>query len=189
MIRNNDLEKQLKLVTQIKTSNMYLYNGEGKLEKYDTIRDILIAFYNIRIIKYKERREKHIALLKKQLEILFYKIKFITDFISNTIIIAHKKKDDVIHQLEALNYPKLSTTSDEPSYSYTFMGIYSLTEEKIKELTDEHDNLSRELARYESITSAKLWEEELLELKDAYIKWLKDITALEQRCSRKIHKK
>lgn len=189
-IKRGEIEKNLKLIKTIKTTNMVLHGEDGKIIKFGTVQDILTYFYNKRLRKYDERKKYYIKILKNELEILRWKIKFINDYINKVIIIERKKKQEVIDRLKELGYPKLSTninaidTDDDnieestkyKSYSYIIdMKIFSLTEEKIKELEDKTKNKKEELELYMRTPIRQLWKNELLELREKYLIWEENV--------------
>lgn len=198
-VKDDNIEEKLKITTQIKLTNMTLYNEKGVIEKYNTIDDILISFYNVRLLKYKERKDKYLKILNNQLNILKYKIKFIRDYISKQIIIEKRKKAEIMKQLEILKYPKLSADINAldstaslvsnntdiednkengkisyKSYSYiTEMKLFNLTEEKIKELEKQIEDKEYETNKYTNTSIYDLWKSELIQLREYYIKWIK----------------
>jgi DNA topoisomerase-2 len=50
------LEKFLKLVTQINTSNMICFDSNGKIKKYNSPEEILEEFYVLRLSYYQKRK-------------------------------------------------------------------------------------------------------------------------------------
>lgn len=51
-----DLNKKFKLESSISTSNMVLFDPEGRIKKYDTTEEILADFYQLRLKTYQERK-------------------------------------------------------------------------------------------------------------------------------------
>ena len=54
------------LTTKIKTTNMHAFNEKGVITKYETLNDILVAFWSVRINLYETRRAHQIAKLEKE---------------------------------------------------------------------------------------------------------------------------
>lgn len=54
------------LTTKIKTTNMHAFNEKGIITKYDTLNDILAAFWTVRINLYETRRAHQITKLEKE---------------------------------------------------------------------------------------------------------------------------
>jgi DNA topoisomerase-2 len=54
------------LTTKIKTTNMHAFNEKGVITKYDTLNDILTAFWTVRINLYETRRAYQITKLEKE---------------------------------------------------------------------------------------------------------------------------
>ena len=156
----NLLEKKLRLVRQLNTSNMYLYNTENYLNKYEKISDILEEFYNFRLQKYKERKDYLIKQLKNELNILSTKVKFITDMILKKIDLSNKNKETIIKLFESKQFYKIP---DEPIvYDYLLrMPFYSLTKEKVEDLNKLHAKKKQEFDELNKKSPSQLWLDDL----------------------------
>jgi DNA topoisomerase-2 len=163
LIEKKKLESTLKLVTKETTTNMHCFNKKCVINKYENIYDILHEFYVVRLDYYKKRKEHQMNELEKELNILDWKMKFITGVIEGTIVVNNQSKEKINKQLEEQEFPKLS---ENKSYDYLVnMPIYSLSKEKIDELQKKIDNLEDELAKIEATTEIQQWKVELLELR------------------------
>jgi DNA topoisomerase-2 len=160
LIKSGTLEKELKLVKSFSTNNMYLFNENLILTKYNTPVDILLDFFDIRIQYYIKRRNYIIKKLKRELLILEAKARFIKEYIEGELQINKKSKDYIIALLEEREYPL-----DEESYDYLLrLPIYSLTLEKINELNKQCENKKRELQFIKNKTPEELWKIDLEDL-------------------------
>ena len=65
------------LRSKLSTNNMVLFNSEGRLEKYEEISVIMEEFYNVRYKHYENRKEYLKSAVKRELEILTNKQRFI----------------------------------------------------------------------------------------------------------------
>lgn len=190
MYKDNSIEKDLGLVSKIKTSNLVLYNKDNTLVKYDNPNLILLDFYNNRLLKYRDRKIKYLQILNNQLMILKYKMKYINEVINKTIIIEHKKRNEVIQQLIDKEYPKLSTDINAiddndiaeenkssivkyKTYDYIIkLDIFSLTQDKLDQLQKQIDDKQAEYDKYNNTPIKELWKQELIELRDKYLIWV-----------------
>jgi DNA gyrase/topoisomerase IV subunit B len=160
LIKSGTLEKELKLVKSFSINNMYLFNENLILTKYDTPVDILLEFFDIRIQYYIKRRDYIIKKLKRELLILESKARFISEYIEGELDINKKSKDYIVSLLKERKYP-----TDEDSYDYLLrLPIYSLTLEKINELNKQCENKKRELQFIKNKTPEELWKIDLEEL-------------------------
>jgi len=50
--------KKLGLLKTININNMNLYDKYGRIKKYKSINDIINDYYNLRLLKYFERKNK-----------------------------------------------------------------------------------------------------------------------------------
>ena len=173
LLANSELfERTFHLAVNIKTSNMHLYNTDGKIKKYDDPNEILEEFFDARIIYYKKRKEYLLAKLKRELDILKNKVRFINEVISEDIIVFKRKKDQIISDLTEREYMKISSDgSSEPSYSYLIrMPIYNFSEEEINSLNNELNNIQNEYNVLDKKTFDDLWNEDLDKFVEEYKK-------------------
>ena len=97
----------------------------------------------LRIVYYTKRKEYLLKSLKKDLDIIEYKRKFIKEFIDGTIDIIRKDDDEIDKILEEKEYPKFGSEDIEKNLSYDYllnMKIRTLTKSKIEELDKQHEN-------------------------------------------------
>ncbi len=186
LIKAGDLEKYLKLNSRLSMTNMYLYNVNGKITKYDSPYEILENFYQIRYVKYEERKLYHIRVLENDANIAKYKRMFIEYIISKKIIIEKQKKDVIIGKLMELKFPRLArkvtATEEEKSYQYLIdMPLWSLTYERIEELKKEEEDLQRILMDYREKTIEEMWLGELDEFIKAYGNYIKDLDEIREK--------
>ncbi len=167
----NELESKLKLTTSVSLNNMHVFDEKGKIIRFTNVDDLINHWYNIRKGIYDKRREYMLNELKKELEIISNKVRFILQIIDNSIDIRNKKKTIVIQQLEANNYPKIITKDDNPTYDYLLgMDLYKLTEEEVDELKKKKQNKETEYNTLLNKKAVDLWKEDLIEFKTNYLK-------------------
>lgn len=162
LITSNTLEKELKLTKSFSTNNMHLFSDKLILTKYDTCTDILCEFFDIRLEYYQKRKDYIIKKLKQELVILEARARFIKEYIEGELLINRKSKDYIIKLLTELKYPK---DGEDDKFDYLLrMPIYSLTFEKIDELTKQCTSKNQQLAYYKTTSPEQLWKVDLEEL-------------------------
>lgn len=175
LIETGTLEKTLKLSRSINTGNMYLFSEDLILTKYNSVNDILLDFYDIRIEFYGLRKQYIIQQLTSDLTVLNAKIRFINEYINGDLDINRKNRAYITDLLKRREYPMISTVknsrkessddggdSDVGSYDYLIrMQLISLSAEKITELETERDRKQRELDTIRSKTERDLWRDDL----------------------------
>ena len=153
-------ETTMKLNSTISCRNLVAFNRNNKLVKYDTVLDILKEYTDVRLEKYVERKAYMLKQHQKDIDLNNIKIRFITDFIEDRINIIKKRKQEIVEQLETLEYFKV-----EESYDYLLkMPIYALSLDKIDELTSKRDTLAQEYTSLLSKSEHTLWMTDLDEL-------------------------
>ena len=116
-------EKDFRLITTINCTNMYLFDSQGKLKKYDTVEEILSEYYHIRLSAYDRRKEYILDGLRKAHNKISAKAQFISDIHDGKICINEtvgtknkpKKKAEIEQQLVVLNYPKFGSEKKQDS--------------------------------------------------------------------------
>ena len=161
-------------------TNMYLYNANDKITKYDSPYEILEDFHKFRFAKYIERKDYHIKELENDVNIAKYKRMFIEYILEKKIIIEKQKKDTIIARLKELKFPRLAkrinVSDEEKSYQYLInMPLWSLTFEKIEELANEEIDIQRILDDYKNLPISDMWINELDEFVKAYNIWTKEL--------------
>ena len=108
--------------------------------------------------------------------VLKYRKKFIEQIINKEIIIERKKKIDIIQNLVDFKYPELShNIHTKVSYDYlTTLPLFSLTMEKIDEITTDFKSKFDELETYSNTDIKDIWINELNDLEVVYNKWLQN---------------
>lgn len=179
-------EKDFKLRKNINMTNMYLYNSEGKLQKYKSVEEILFDFYDLRLNLYQKRYQFMIDKLKSELLLISTKVRYIKETLigqnepdnKDGLKIAGLKESAMILVLQERNYSKFLNNGNylecnsDGNYDFLFnMTFRSLTEEKIKELENEELKKKEKLKELQSKTHKDLWIEDLDNFTEKYKKW------------------
>jgi DNA topoisomerase-2 len=181
---SEDFENTFKLTDSKYTnySNMHLYNNKGIICKYDNVEDIMKEFYLIRLVFYTKRKEYMLKSMKKELDVIESKVRFIEGFISGEVNILHKEDDEIEALLIEKNFPKfgsgdIDNSEDTNSYSYEYllnMKIKSLTKKKVEELKKLFESKMGIYNELQSKSEKDLWRSDLNGFLDIYRKRLKE---------------
>jgi DNA topoisomerase-2 len=159
----NNFEKTMKLYSTLSTNNMHLFNENEKLVKFDKEKDIIEAYYPVRLKYYQKRKEYMIQSLKKDLCLLSNKAKYIQSILNDEIDLRKKKKNDI---LKLLKEQKYDTVDNDNDYKYLLkMPMDSVSEENVERLMKDKNNKQTELTILEATTIENMWLNELDELK------------------------
>lgn len=175
LLKNDLLEKKLKLTSSINLSNMHIYNTDKIITKYDNTCEIFKDFFHFRLGIYDIRKKYYTKLLENKMNILKYKKLFLELYNSRDIIIEHKTEDEVIELLKQFNFPLLSEdiNSNDGSYKYiTSIPLFSLTKDKMQKLEEELKKRQNDYDAYINLSVHDLWKIELAELLEYYEKYV-----------------
>lgn len=153
--------KSLKMESYISYSNMYLFDENRQLKKFETQYEIIDHYFNVRLDYYKKRKDHQIEQLKFESEVLKNKMMFIKSVIEDKIKISKRGREEVESDIIKMNLMRVNGT-----FAYLLnMSIVSLTKEKLIELKEEFDNSKEKIKILQNTTPEDIWLEELNELK------------------------
>lgn len=149
----------LKLTTNLCTTNMVLFNQKSIITKYQTINDILDHYFEVRLQNYSVRKKHQLQRLKDDIDLNENKLKFIMKVVESDHFL--KQKDFMINnELESENFLKVNDTFnyllDIPVRGCTITAIENLTH-TICRLKTDLENLKKQ-------SQEEMWLKELEEL-------------------------
>lgn len=157
----SNIWKSLKLESYISYNNMYLFDENRHIKKFDSQYDIIDHYYGVRLEYYNKRKEYQLQQLKIDIEVIKNRMLFIKSVIEDKIKINKRSKDEIEKDLVSLNLLKVND-----SFSYLLnMSIISLTKEKLIELKEEFDKSKEKWKILNDTTIENIWLSELDELK------------------------
>ncbi|XP_062220005.1 DNA topoisomerase 2-like [Phragmites australis] len=188
--KEEGLTKKFKLTTTIGTTNMHLFDADGKIQKYDNPEQILKAFFKLRLEFYDKRKKALLENIKLDLKKLNNKVRFIRCVVEDEIEVKNRKRAELFVELQQKNFdpfPKkkkaaepaaVGATEEEDEneesseaakgialasdYEYLLsMAIGTLTREKIQELNDEKAKLENEVEELRKTSPRSLWLRDL----------------------------
>jgi len=162
----NGLEKMLKLYTTNSTTNMNLFNADDKLQKYDSVNEIIDDYYEVRLNYYDDRKEFMMENLEKELLVLSNKARYIQEVLVGTIDLRKKKKDEINALLNSKNY---DIVDDDSDYKYLVkMPMDSVSEENVQKLLNDFQIKTEQLDHIKATTIQQMWLYELEVLEKEY---------------------
>jgi DNA topoisomerase-2 len=156
------IEKYLKLASSHSTSNMYLFNAEDKLTKYETVEDIIKEYYGCRVKMYRQRINYIVEVLQKELVLLSNKAKYITENLEGSIDLRRKKKEEIIALLTSKQYDVIE--GDQEFKYLVKMPMDSVSEENVEKIMKQKGDKEAELSKYKTMKPTALWMDELKDL-------------------------
>lgn len=168
-------EKQFKLTTSWKTTNMTCFDNEFNIVKYKTVGDMLEAFVEKRLPMYEARRLKMLHVLQTQINELDAKRRFIQAILDERLVLQKRSDDEIVENMKSCNIPPLSCPEKPDHYdSYDYvlrMRIDRLKQSAITELDHQIEEKQDEIEHLESQTASSLWLSDLEEFKEAWINY------------------
>ena len=160
----NGLEKALKLTSTLSTSNIHMFDGERKLHKYQTVEEIIDAYFEVRLSVYEKRKAHMIEHLTLKLQKLSNKAKYIQQTLSGAVDLRKKSAVQVEALMTSQGFDKI-----DGDFKYLIkMPMDSVTEENVAHIMKERDDATKELEILQNTTIRELWISDLAEFEKQY---------------------
>lgn len=154
---------QFKLTSSLSTNNMYLFNKDESLVKYDSPDAIINDFIDTRLEYYEKRKDKQIDVMEHLLKLYSNKYTFIMELLNDTLDLRKKKSQEMETILTEKNYDKI-----ENSYHYLVkMPMDTVNEENVEKLQHDFDSTKQALEDLKNTTIVSMYYKELCELDKA----------------------
>jgi DNA topoisomerase-2 len=165
-------EKLFKLTSSWKTTNMTCFDVDFNIVKYKTIGDVMEAFIEKRLPMYESRRQSNLAALKKQIDELDAKRRFIQAILDGSLELQRKTDEQIVDGLKECNIPALNNMGkpDEyESYDYVMrMRIDRVKQAAVIEMDKQIGEKQGEIDHLESETAESLWLSDLDDFEEAW---------------------
>lgn len=185
----NGLYGKFKLLGSLSTSNMTLFDKEGRITRYETPEDILAEFYDVRLEYYGRRKELLLKTLRREQTMLSNKARFVEEVCSGDLVVSNRKRTAILADLQERGYDLLQkedqnkideedsdveaddmATDAELAKGYDYllgMKIWSLTFEKAEELRAKLAEKTQEVAELENTPPSQIWLNDLDAIEEA----------------------
>lgn len=149
------------LTSSINLNNMVVLSDNGiKIEKYNSVNDILVKFCDYRLEMYSKRKVAQLLIIKTQIDKLSWKLKFIQSVLKGDVVIGKISKTELNTYLEQNNYPLVENT-----YNYlSHIPFYDFTVDSIQHLESNIAQLNDKYTKLENTCVKNIWNSELDEL-------------------------
>jgi DNA topoisomerase-2 len=152
--------QNFKLTTNVSTSNMYLFDKDEKLKKYNNVNEIIDDFLLSRKAIYQTRKDYMLKNMEEQMTLYSNKYRFISELLNDTLDLRKKKSSEINHILEDKKYDKYND-----NYNYLVkMPMDMVNEENVATLKNEFDNTRNELETLKNTTIETMYLNEISDL-------------------------
>lgn len=189
-IKENDnfecTEETLKLTKSFKTTNMVLFDANGKIKRYETAQDILSDYCAVRYDFYVKRKRRQLTDLESEITQLGNKRRFleeIRDGIIKLFTVTNGKNQSItdaglVHVLEERKYDKLNSADEENKSGYEYLlnlQIRSITAERIEKLRNDLAGCIHTRDDLKITSEKEIWLGELDEFRTEYESYLTEL--------------
>ena len=164
----------MNLTSDIHLTNMVLFTEMGRLQKYDTLKEIFENYCGKRYEVYGLRKEAMLQALRNSLAQERLRRRFLEDVMEDRLTIFRQSETEIVKQLTAHQYPK--AILDDPSFLLS-IPMRQFTKENLETLVRKIERLEAELVALEATTLTNMWRGELDRLTKEYSKVMAEMAA------------
>ena len=156
-----DIYKYLRLTSTINTTNMVLWDENGKIRKYNSPEEIISEFCNVRKEYYEKRRVYLIGEYTRLLSKTREKIRFMELVMDDKLRVFKMSKAKILEQIVEYNFLPLDGETYQGYGHLVNIPLVNFSEEKIHELRSVEQSHKTELDRLTQATALDLWNDDL----------------------------
>jgi DNA topoisomerase-2 len=165
-------EKQFGLTSSWNTTNMICFDEHMNIVRYDTVGDMIEAFFGVRYEAYEERKRVQLEQLEKERIEIDARRRFLQAILNDELTLIKQTDEKIVEQLQSLELPPLSDpekVGQVEGYEYLLrMRIDRVKASAIADLEQqyaEHTAMAEELR---SKSAADLWLADLDQFEAAW---------------------
>ena len=152
-----ELMNKLKLIKRV-SENYTVIDENNKIVVHESVQDIIDHYIKVKLTSLAARKEHLKSKFEDEIRYDYSKYLFIKMIVENTLVVAKRKKDDIIKDLDKVS----DILTKDDSYDYLLnMNILSLTEERMTKLELDIKTKKAELDALIKKSVQQLWNEEL----------------------------
>lgn len=152
----------LKLTRTI-SENYTSLTHENKIKEYENPRDILDDYIDVKLEYTQKRKEYILSEIQKKLDYSNSKYKFIEAVVNDKLILAKRKKSDIIVDIDLLDVLKESNSLTRYDYLLR-MPVSSMTSEELDKLKNEIEELEKEYKTLNKMEPKDIWISDIKKL-------------------------
>jgi DNA topoisomerase-2 len=154
------LLKELKLTENISTSNMYVFDANGSVKKYDDPLDLLSDWCAWRLDKYEARRTHLIEVLERKSALASNKARFVRAVTTKKLHLGDLSEAALCEQLQSKGFLMV-----EGGYDYLLtLGARSFTSDRAEALQKASEDAETEAQAMRDTNAKALWRADLKRL-------------------------
>jgi DNA topoisomerase-2 len=136
------LENKFKLWNTMATTNLVAFDPEGRINRYNSIEDIMKEFYFVRLKYYQRRKEVLLVDLNAELRKLSNQARFIQMIIKKELVVAGKKRPAIIADLVKHGFEQFSKKKDAEMAGETEQTLEEAEEEEGDDASKKEDKIA-----------------------------------------------
>lgn len=154
------LLKELKLTENISTSNMYVFDANGSVKKYDDPLDLLSEWCTWRLDKYETRRAHLVKVLERRSALASNKARFVRAVTAKKLHLGDLSEAALCEQLQAKGFLMV-----DGGYDYLLsLGARSFTSDRAAALQKSSEDAETEAQAMRDTNAKALWRNDLKRL-------------------------
>lgn len=114
----SNLEKQRKLNSVPRTTNMHMFDSSGKIKKDESVSSIESDHFVKRLEVYHDRKSYTLSVMKYDYKVLYEKLRFFECKVNGEIVLENVSLEDVIRVLKFLGFEPIESHYGDSEKSF-----------------------------------------------------------------------
>jgi DNA topoisomerase-2 len=163
--KRSALYTALGLESQIQYRQLYAFNCDGLLCKYQDPYDMMAAFVPTRLWLYEKRRQALLEEHQVSVDKLNNVVSFLEHVINGSIELRGRTKQDLIRELRERQFRPNSAGNNEDGFDYLLRhNLWTLTREHMEKQYEQKQKAEEKYEALRNTTAVQLWQRELSQL-------------------------
>ena len=166
-----EVERVVRPVRIIRTNNMVLFDGNGKIRRFHTPGDIITEFCHVRLQFYEKRREKILNTLERDFQRNENKHRFLSSVLTQKLVLLERTENEILNDMKQdIRFPDGTVRPqfvdvDADGFKYLLnIPVRNFSKEKMQECETKIDTLRLRLASLKNTSARDLWRADLSSL-------------------------
>jgi len=181
-IADDEVSRALKLKSTLSTANMYLFDSEYALKKYESIVEIVEAHGRVRRELYAKRKAQQLEVFATKCAVLEQRCSFVSLLVSGELTLKGTSKEELIRSMVEKGLGAIPATfRGVPGHEHLLsMSIAAFASENISKMREELAGLHAQLKLLEAKSPEDLWEDDIGKVEKAYAAYVREF---EEKCT------
>ena len=175
-VPDEEVSRALKLKSTLSTANMYLFDAEYALKRYERVEDIVEAHGHVRRQLYAKRKAYQLEVFATRRAVLEQRCSFVALVVSDALKLRGAPKEELIRCMTEKGLGAIpSSIRATPGHEHLLsMSLHAFTAEHIAKMKDELETLRAQIEELDGKSPEDMWERDISKAEEVYAAYVEE---------------